>query len=128
MISQIGINYRNAALSEHTDDESGDIKAGDRMPYFIVDGQSIFEKLKEPKFHLLVFSNGERREVCEAFVRQYGHLADCHIVPISERVSELFERKGEFSVFLRPDNHIAFVSSEVPPRLVAEYLHARHIS
>jgi 2-polyprenyl-6-methoxyphenol hydroxylase-like FAD-dependent oxidoreductase len=126
LISQIGISYRNSALSEHTDDEAGDVKAGDRLPYFIVDGESIFEKLKEPKFHLLVFSHGERRESCEAFVRQYGHLADCHVVPISERVSELFERKDEFSVFLRPDNHIAFVSSEVPPASIAAYLEARH--
>jgi hypothetical protein len=128
VISQIGINYRKASLSEHTDAESDDVKAGDRLPYFVIDGQSVFEKLKEPKFHLLLFSNTEQRAQCEEFARKFGNLADCHFIPITERVSEIFEREDEFSVFLRPDNHIAFMSSEVPPSIVGEYLQARHIS
>ena len=59
LISQIGINYRDASLSQHTRDEH-DVEAGDRLPYFLVDGKSIFDKLKEPKFHLLLFSNSNR--------------------------------------------------------------------
>src|SRR5262249_39725395 len=35
LISQIGINYRDDSLSEHTDDEFEDVKAGDRLPYFV---------------------------------------------------------------------------------------------
>lgn len=122
LISQIGVNYRNASLSHHTDDESPHVKAGDRLPYFIVDGQSIFEKLKEPKFHLLLFSHSDGHKASEEFARKFGNLADCHVVPVTARVSEIFEKKDEFSVFLRPDNHIAFISSEVPPSLVGEYL------
>lgn len=125
LISQIGINYRNFALSEHTDDESDDVKAGDRLPYFLIDGQSIFDKLKEPKFHLLLFSNDERRDACEEITRTFGDLIDCHVVPITDRVREIFEREDEFSVFLRPDNHIGFISSEITPRMIEEYLQAR---
>ena len=125
LVSQIGVNYRNASLSQHTDYESDHVKAGDRLPYFVVDGQSIFEKLKEPKFHLLLFSNNERLEACEEFAATFGNLADCHVIAITERVSEIFERKDEFSAFLRPDNHIAFMSSEVPPSIVGEYLQAK---
>src|ERR1044072_240114 len=119
LISQIGINYRKARLSEHTDDESDDVKAGDRLPYFIIDGQSIFDKLKEPKFHLLLFSNSNR---CEEFA---SDLVDCHVIPITERVKEIFEREDDFGVFLRPDNYIAFISSDITPRMVEEYLQAR---
>src|SRR5215211_5521786 len=93
LISQIGINYRKASLSQHTDDESDNVKAGDRLPYFLLDGQSIFEKLKEPKFHLLLFSNSEHGEACEQFASKFGNLADCHVIPLTERVSEIFERK-----------------------------------
>ena len=125
LISQIGINYRKAALSEHTDDESDDVKAGDRLPYFLIDGQSIFDKLNEPKFHLLLFSNGEKSEACEEFASKFGSLVDCHVIPITDRVKEIFEREDEFSVFLRPDNYIAFMSSEISPRRVEEYLQAR---
>jgi 2-polyprenyl-6-methoxyphenol hydroxylase-like FAD-dependent oxidoreductase len=122
LISQIGISYRDASLSEHTAGESEDVRAGDRLPYFIVDGKSVFEKLKEPKFHLLLFSNQARDGVCEEFKQRLGDLVDCHVVPISERVREIFEKEDEFSVFLRPDNHIAFMSPEMSPRMVAEYL------
>ena len=67
LISQIGINYRDDSLSEHTDDEFEDVKAGDRLPYFLVDGKSIFDKLKAPKFHLLLFGKGESAEIFRVY-------------------------------------------------------------
>jgi 2-polyprenyl-6-methoxyphenol hydroxylase-like FAD-dependent oxidoreductase len=125
LISQIGINYRNAALSDHTDDEPDDVKAGDRLPYFLVDGESVFDKLKEPKFHLLLFSNSDRGNACEQILGKFGDLIDCHVIPITDRVREIFEREDDFCVFLRPDNYIAFISSEISARVVEEYLQAR---
>ncbi|HYV12525.1 MAG TPA: hypothetical protein VE980_16620, partial [Pyrinomonadaceae bacterium] len=56
---------------------------------------------------------------------KFGDLIDCHVIPVTERVREIFERDDEFGVFLRPDNYIAFMSSEVTPRMVDEYLQAR---
>ena len=95
------------------------------MPYLLVDGQDIFDKLKMPKFHLLLFSNDERecRTVCEEFERKFGHVADCHVVPLDSRVREIFETGKEFSVFLRPDNHIAVISPELSPNAAQDYLH-----
>src|ERR1044072_2735592 len=90
LISQIGINYRKARLSEHTDDESDDVKAGDRLPYFVLDGQSIFDKLKELKFDVLMFSNSDRSGACEQFA---SDLVDCHVIPLTDRVKEIFERE-----------------------------------
>jgi len=127
LISQIGVNYRNASLSQHTDDEH-DVKAGDRLPYFLVDGESIFDKLNEPKFHMLLFTHGNGDDFCEDFSRWHGHLADCHVIPLSAKVSELFKTKDEFCVFLRPDNQIAFISSEMSPGRVGQYLQSRNIS
>ena len=50
-----------------------DVKAGDRMPYFLVDGQNIFHKLNAPKFHLLLFSNERKHEtICDEFEREFG--------------------------------------------------------
>jgi hypothetical protein len=126
LISQIGINYRDDSLSEHTDDEAEHVRAGDRLPYFLVDGKSIFDKLKAPKFHLLIFFNGNHADVCGKFAREFGHFADCQIIPIDARISEIFEKEKEFSVFLRPDNHIAFISSEISPSNVADYLRSRN--
>ena len=113
LISQIGITYRDHSLSEHTDDEFEDVKAGDRLPYFLVDGESIFAKLKAPKFHVLMFGKGE----CVDF----GDLVDCHRIAIDARISEIFGTGNDFGLLLRPDNQIAFISSEMTPEKVADY-------
>ena len=121
LISQIGINYRDFPLSEHTDDEFEHVKAGDRMPYFLVDGKTIFDKLSAPKFHLLVFSNAQQ-SIGEEFEEQFAAIADYDVVPLDVRVREIFGTEREFSVFLRPDNYIAFISSEISLNKVREYL------
>lgn len=122
LISQIGITYRDHTLSHHTSDESDHVQAGDRLPYFLVNGKSVFDQLKEPKFHLLVFSNSEHDSLCEEFVREFGHAAACQIVPIDARVREIFEKENDFIVFLRPDNHIACISSDISLDAVRDYL------
>ena len=122
LISQIGITYRDHTLSQHTSDESDDVKAGDRLPYFLVNGKSVFDQLKEPKFHMLVFSDGEHDSLCEEFKRELGDVADCHVVPVDARVREIFEKENDFIVFLRPDNHIAFISSEISTNAARDYL------
>ena len=121
LISQIGINYRDDWLSEHTDDEFEHVKAGDRLPYFLVEGKTIFDKLTEPKFHLLAFSNADQ-SIEKEFEEQFGAVADYHVVPIDAQVREIFGADREFSVFLRPDNYIAFISSEISQNEVREYL------
>ena len=124
LISQTGITYRDFSLSQHTNDEGDDVKAGDRMPYFLVNGTSIYDKLKLPKFHFLLFTNEESRHqaICDEVDRDLGRFADCQVVPIDSRVSEIFEKEKDFIVFLRPDNHIAFISSEVSLHGVRDYL------
>ncbi len=122
LISQIGISYREGALSEHTSEEPEHVKAGDRMPYFLVDGQNIFDKLKAPKFHFLVFSGGDHRALCAEFERDFPQVADCYMLPLESRMREIFEIENDFVVFLRPDNHIAFISTEISLNAVRAYL------
>src|SRR5262249_46086961 len=50
LLSQIGIHYRHGSLSDHAGDENFEVKAGDRMPYFLTDGESVYDKLRRPKF------------------------------------------------------------------------------
>jgi 2-polyprenyl-6-methoxyphenol hydroxylase-like FAD-dependent oxidoreductase len=116
LISQIGINYRDDSLSEETGDEFDHVKAGDRLPYFLVDGESVFDKLKAPKFHVLLFGKVE----CAEFPN-LGELVDCHHLSIDARISEIFGTENDFGLLLRPDNHIAFIASEMTPEKVADY-------
>ena len=114
LVSQIGINYRTSDLSVHAGDASFKIKAGDRMPYFTINEKSVFDFLQKPKFHFLVFSNDET-DFDELFgqIENYVEWLDCQSFPLAPRVSEIFGANEPFSLLLRPDNHIAFISEHV---------------
>ena len=113
LISQIGINYRHRALSRDSGDF--DVRAGDRMPYFMVNGHSVYDLLHRPSFHLLTFAHPEsdHQYLKSEIEREYAGLVDYHDLPLSPRVVEIFGTDAPFSVLLRPDNYIAFVSADV---------------
>ena len=124
LISQIGINYRDGSLSAHEGDGEFEVKAGDLMPYFLVDGKSIYDKLREPKFHLLTFSDGQsdyQRERGE-IEKEYSLLVDHHVVPLYPHVAEIFGTDKPFNLLLRPDNHIGFISLETSLSRLRVYL------
>lgn len=113
LVSQIGINYRHSSLSEHADDAKFKVKAGDRMPYFLVDNESIYDRLSEPKFHLLTFSGGGSgyQTMKGEIEKEYPYLVDYYVVPFYDpRIKEVFGMNKSFSVLLRPDNYIGFIS------------------
>ena len=131
LISQIGIHYRYSSLSHHRGDERFKVKAGDRMPYFQVEGQSIYEKLHQPKFHWLVFSDPQPD--VHTLKRQLESLewVDLTVIPLNQHVAEVFGVNRDFSVLLRPDNYIAFIAPEISPNQVKTYfkeLHDEHLS
>lgn len=123
-ISQIGINYRDSSLSAHDGDRKSAVKAGDRMPYFLHDGKSIFDKLREPKFHLFTLSDGQsdHQTTRSEVESEYAHLVDYHVFPLYPHVAEVFGLNQSFNVLLRPDNHISFISPETSLRETKAYL------
>jgi 2-polyprenyl-6-methoxyphenol hydroxylase-like FAD-dependent oxidoreductase len=123
LLSQIGINYRADSLSKHGDDERFRVKAGDRMPYFLVDGKSIYEKLRQPKFHLLGFSNSPAEvEMVAAELGEFSDLINFESLPLSSEAMEEFGCDSSFSVFLRPDNYIGFISRQSSVSELRSYL------
>jgi 2-polyprenyl-6-methoxyphenol hydroxylase-like FAD-dependent oxidoreductase len=118
LVSQIGINYRKSSLSE----ENGffSIKAGDRMPHFEFEGVSIYERLKEPKFHLLTFFDGANKPLTTA-ANFPENFIDFHEFPLYPNIAEIFGAKQTFSVLLRPDNYIGLISTENSATILAEY-------
>jgi len=119
-ISQIGINYRHSVLSQHIGDEQFKVKAGDRMPYFLVEGQSVYDKLHQAKFHLLIFSNtpSDFDTLKTELANWYTELIDFNVIPVDSQVVEVFGTNQSFSVLLRPDNYITFISIETSPKRV----------
>ena len=125
LVSQIGINYRHSSLSRHAGDEHFIVKAGDRMPYFLVDGESIYDKLHQPKFHWHVCA--DVRNDCQATKTEPesrdADLVDFTAVALNPQIGAVFGTDKSFSVLLRPDNYIGLISPETSSRVVSSYLH-----
>ncbi|MEP6818310.1 MAG: FAD-dependent monooxygenase [bacterium] len=130
LISQIGINYRDSSLSMHDGDREFEIKAGDRLPYFLVDGHSVYDKLRAPKFHLLTFSGkhsdyaGNHQQAMDGIDARYADLLDQYVMPLYPQAAEIFGADQPFQVLLRPDNYIALISADTSPGPVVAYLSA----
>lgn len=123
-ISQTGINYRHGSLSNHAGDENFRVKAGDRMPYFPVGGESIYDKLRQPKFHLLFFygPQDDPRPLRAEVENEYADLVDFHAVPLEPRAAEIFGTDKSFMLLLRPDNYVGFISPETSSSGLRAYL------
>jgi 2-polyprenyl-6-methoxyphenol hydroxylase-like FAD-dependent oxidoreductase len=113
LVSQIGINYRHGSLSRHAGDENFAIKAGDRMPYFLLDGHSVYDRLHAPKFHLLVAKKNNHGSLKAELENEYSELVDFHQIALDPKVEETFGTDRSFSMLLRPDNYIGYLSTEV---------------
>ena len=124
LVSQIGINYRHGSLSRQDDGEDFKVKAGDRMPYFPVEGESVYDRLRQPKFHLLAFmeeSSPAHASVPEVESR-YADLFDFQTLPLRPHAAEAFGTDKPFTVLLRPDNYIGYISAETSSSGLRAYL------
>lgn len=116
LVSQIGINYRKSSLSA-----AGGffkVKGGDRLPFFTVEGASIYERLKAPQFHLLTFFDGANRPADFAA----DDLIDRHELPLYPQIAEIFGATRTFSVLLRPDNYIGLITEDLSGEDLRAYL------
>jgi hypothetical protein len=111
-------------VSQHAGDENFTVKAGDRMPYFLVDGASVYDRLHEAKAHFLVFSaeHNENQSLPAEFENRYATFIDLHQIALHPNVAEAFGTEGSFCVFLRPDNYIGFLSTDVSLSAIDSYL------
>ncbi|RUT02828.1 oxygenase [Dulcicalothrix desertica PCC 7102] len=126
MVSQIGLNYHDSSLSRHEGDHDFEVKAGDRMPYFLVNGANVYDQLRAPKFHLLIFSDGQQdyQGLKLELEKEYGDLIDFNVIPLYPRVIEIFGKNQTFKVLLRPDNYIGFISKEISLKDLKAYFRA----
>jgi hypothetical protein len=121
-MSQIGINYRGMSLSRGGDGFA--VKAGDRMPWFEVEGASIYDRLREPVFHLVVFFDGrtEIPPLPDDLLKAWEGAIDSTVISLYPKITEIFGRKESFYLILRPDNHIGLISNDFSPAEARKYL------
>jgi 2-polyprenyl-6-methoxyphenol hydroxylase-like FAD-dependent oxidoreductase len=121
-LSQIAINYRRMSLSEGRGTFS--VKAGDRMPWFEVDDVSIYDRLCEPVFHLVLFLDGKSEipPLPGDLMKSWHGQIDTTVLDITPDISKIFGTTNSFFLILRPDNYIGLISGEFSPDLVGKYL------
>jgi hypothetical protein len=121
-ISQIAINYCKMSLAETIGDFK--IKAGMRMPWFEIDGTSIYDRLREPAFHLVIFQDGQTEipPLPDDLMGEWEGMIDSTVLPLYPSVSEIFGTTASFFVILRPDNYIGMISNDFSPEAVRGYL------
>jgi 2-polyprenyl-6-methoxyphenol hydroxylase-like FAD-dependent oxidoreductase len=122
-LSQIGISYDKNSLSKHGGDSSFKIKAGNRFPYFKIEGENFFNYLREPKFHFISFGNGS---IADTEKTKYAEEIDFEILPLTVEIRRIFATDEPFSVLVRPDNYIAFLSKNNSAAEIEKYF-ASHI-
>jgi 2-polyprenyl-6-methoxyphenol hydroxylase-like FAD-dependent oxidoreductase len=114
VLSQIGLDYRDSSLSLHGQDAPFAVQAGDRLPYFRVEGENVYDWLHSPCFHWIVFTDGQQdySELQQQLELTYPDAIQFHIIPLYPRVVELFGSDRPFYLLLRPDHHIAFLMAD----------------
>ena len=116
LLSQIGIHYRDSALSDHEGDSDFAVRAGERMPFLEIEGGNLYHRLRSPRFHLLSF--GDEAEA----LHTHPELVEHHRLPLTRAVAERFGTMDDFHVLLRPDHYIASIGRDPPDAQVGRYL------
>ena len=120
-VSQIAVNYRQGSLSRNNKNQSFSAKtpkAGDRFPYYQVNGKSVFEWFQNTYFHALYFYTSENPAATQQLTN-YFKLAKIHVLlhPLpKDTYSTLFEDLGiheKALLIIRPDMYIGYRSSVV---------------
>ena len=121
-IAQIAINYRKSSLSKTEGKFTA--KAGDRMPWFAFDDESIYDSLHSPVFHLLIFSDGKSAipPLPGELMQRWEGKIDSHFFDLDSTAKEAFGTDKQFYLILRPDNYIGLISDDFSPELVSAYL------
>jgi hypothetical protein len=117
LLSQIGISYDRNLLSRHHPNEHFKIKAGNRFPYFTTDaGAGIYDFLSTAKCHLVIFSDGtaDLNKVAAESAAAYPGLIDVRVIPLYPYLAALFGASETFSVLVRPDGYIGYITHENP--------------
>ncbi|MFZ1701593.1 MAG: FAD-dependent monooxygenase [Pyrinomonadaceae bacterium] len=116
LVSQIGISYAGRSLSQEIGDFS--VRAGDRMPWFEIDGESIYDRLSASGFHLLLFL----KDCTDASPLPNDLIVDTAVLSLDDHIAETFGTTEPFFVLLRPDNYIGLISVDLSPDLIVKYL------
>jgi 2-polyprenyl-6-methoxyphenol hydroxylase-like FAD-dependent oxidoreductase len=107
LLSMTSITYKDSPLTVTS--SIAKVKAGIRMPYFVLrDGTGIYDLLKTPGFKLLYFGENSVEPGPAKQLKFPVTFLSFRDIP-----KKIFGSSRDFYIFLRPDNHIAYIGREL---------------
>jgi len=119
-VSQVGVNYRQSALSEG---KAGEVHAGDRLPWAVAHGVDNHQTLAEPRWQAHVYGRASPELSSWCSERRLP----LHVFP---RAAE-YTKAGlmENAVYLiRPDTYVGLADPTGSPAAIERYLTVRGLS
>jgi 2-polyprenyl-6-methoxyphenol hydroxylase-like FAD-dependent oxidoreductase len=134
-LSQTGINYRNSKINLHLS-ESGNIKAGDRLPYLKIFDEKkqvetdLHEWCSKPGFTLIAIGKLEEINlfaIAKWITQKYNGQFNFFYLPPSSKNLKVFEafgivENGKKALIVRPDLHIGYMNDVVDIDMMENYL------
>lgn len=112
-VSQLQWSYKNCSVSKNMSLQKLKFTAGDRLPYILVNKESIYKHLTAPAFHLLLIGNAEVSFPSDECIKQ---------VTLDIEDWKAFGVTKPLYILVRPDNYIALVADEMNKETLDSYL------
>ncbi len=78
------------------------------MPYFQINGESIFDKLKDPTYKIIYFGNKNNNRL-----QEIDH-NNIELIKLSfEEIPSIFTGQSDFYIVVRPDNYISYIGKDL---------------
>lgn len=119
-VSQIWYSYSDSVISLNSTTQNLTFKAGERLPYILINQESLYKKLTEPSFYLLFIGNDPGFEMVEVLKNKFKNILTFFSFPITNE----WKNKGvenNLVILVRPDMYIGLISDEVTLFEVEKY-------
>lgn len=112
-LSQIKWSYKNCSAAKNMSAQKLKFSAGDRLPYIVVNEESIYKQLIAPAFHLLLIGNTKVSFPPREFIIQ---------ITMDIESWKNFGVTKPLCILVRPDNYIALIADELGNETLNGYL------
>lgn len=111
-LSQIQWSYKDCSIAQNRSAQRLKFRAGDRLPYVLINNESVYKLLAEPAFHLLII--GDTKTVrSKEFIKS---------VSLDIEPWKPFGVLKPLYILVRPDNYIGLIADEINEAILNKYL------
>ncbi len=112
-LSQIQWSYDDCSMAQNRSSQKLKFTAGDRLPYVVINNESIYKRLTEPVFHLLIIGDSKTLSSTHSSVKQVSFgMEEWRSVGVTKPLY----------ILVRPDNYIGLISDDMSNEILNSYL------